>query len=278
MAAPTTPQTAKSSPRDAQVMAAILKDMGVTEYEPRVVNQMLEFTYRYVTNILDDAKVYSHHSGKQSIDADDVKLSIQHQMDRSFTSAPPRDLLMEIARQKNGTPLPLIKPHNGPRLPPDRYCLSAVNYKLKNIHKKPTLTIPRLNLGHGTSTLNKALHTLNVATKPSTSMSVSGGRISTPVGVTVVTKPAPSPQITTTVRSTPATPNTMLQPTSVISAPVSKPTTPGTTQITIPVSKPASNLPFTMRIIPSTTAAPSPQTSTTVVTGIKRKHEDDDVK
>ena len=40
MAAP-----AKSTPKDAQVMMAILKDMGVTEYEPRVVNQMLEFTY-----------------------------------------------------------------------------------------------------------------------------------------------------------------------------------------------------------------------------------------
>jgi len=36
----------KSSPRDAQVMSAILKDMGVTDYEPRLVNQMLEFTYR----------------------------------------------------------------------------------------------------------------------------------------------------------------------------------------------------------------------------------------
>ncbi len=37
---------AKSTPKDAQVMAAILKDMGVTEYDSRVINQMLEFTYR----------------------------------------------------------------------------------------------------------------------------------------------------------------------------------------------------------------------------------------
>lgn len=28
-----------------QVMIQILKDMGITEYEPRVINQMLEFTY-----------------------------------------------------------------------------------------------------------------------------------------------------------------------------------------------------------------------------------------
>ena len=36
----------KDHPQDADVMTAILKDMGVTDYEPRLVNQMLEFTYR----------------------------------------------------------------------------------------------------------------------------------------------------------------------------------------------------------------------------------------
>ena len=41
----------KSIPTDAQVMAAILKDMGVLEYEPRVINQMLEFTYRKFTTM-----------------------------------------------------------------------------------------------------------------------------------------------------------------------------------------------------------------------------------
>lgn len=41
---------------------------------------------------------------------------------------------MEIARHKNGQSLPLIKPYSGPRLPPDRYCLSAPNFRLA--HKK----------------------------------------------------------------------------------------------------------------------------------------------
>ena len=30
-------------------MIQILKDMGITEYEPRVINQMLEFTYSKYT-------------------------------------------------------------------------------------------------------------------------------------------------------------------------------------------------------------------------------------
>ena len=35
----------RSSPKDAQVMSAILKDMGVLDSESRLINQMLEFTY-----------------------------------------------------------------------------------------------------------------------------------------------------------------------------------------------------------------------------------------
>ncbi|XP_032331694.1 transcription initiation factor TFIID subunit 9B isoform X2 [Camelus ferus] len=82
---------AKNAPRDALVMAQILKDMGITEYEPRVINQMLEFAFRYVTTILDDAKIYSSHAKKPNVDADDVRLAIQCRADQSFTSPPPRD-------------------------------------------------------------------------------------------------------------------------------------------------------------------------------------------
>lgn len=101
-----------------QVMIQILKDMGVTEYEPRVINQMLEFTYSkslkkkkvqirwplagsdlwpllssgYVTTIIEDAKIYASHAKKSAVDADDIKLAIQCRMDQSFTSPPPRDV------------------------------------------------------------------------------------------------------------------------------------------------------------------------------------------
>lgn len=36
----------KHIPKDAQVIMSILKELGITEYEPRVINQLLEFTYR----------------------------------------------------------------------------------------------------------------------------------------------------------------------------------------------------------------------------------------
>lgn len=40
-------------------------------------------------------------------------------------------MLLEIARTKNVVALPLIKANCGLRLPPDRHCLLAANYKLR---------------------------------------------------------------------------------------------------------------------------------------------------
>lgn len=41
-----TNQVTKHIPKDAQVIMSILKELGINEYEPRVINQLLEFTYR----------------------------------------------------------------------------------------------------------------------------------------------------------------------------------------------------------------------------------------
>uniref|UniRef100_A0A2K6Q7I0 TATA-box binding protein associated factor 9 n=1 Tax=Rhinopithecus roxellana TaxID=61622 RepID=A0A2K6Q7I0_RHIRO len=177
----------KSMPKDAQKMAQILKDMGITEYEPRGINQMMEFAFRYVTTILDDANIYSSHAKKATIDADDVLLAIQCRPDQSFTSPPPRDFLLDIERQRNHTPLPLIKPHSGPRLPPDRYCLTAPNYRLKSLQKKAStsagrITVPRLSVGSVTSRPSTpilgtpTLQTMSVSTKVGTPMSLTGQR------------------------------------------------------------------------------------------------------
>ncbi|KAJ8712046.1 hypothetical protein PYW07_004888 [Mythimna separata] len=140
---------AKHIPKDAQVIMTIMKEVGITDYEPRVVNQLLEFTYRYVTSVLDDARVFATHSKKKTIDLEDVRLAVQMQLEKSFTSPPPREVLLEISRVKNVNPLPMIKPHCGLRLPPDRYCLSACNYRLKPAARKaapkPTISaVPTL--------------------------------------------------------------------------------------------------------------------------------------
>ncbi|XP_065643950.1 transcription initiation factor TFIID subunit 9B isoform X2 [Hydra vulgaris] len=141
-------QPVKTTPKDALVMAAILKELGVTEYEPRIINQMIEFAYRYVTDIVEDARVYSLHASRKTINLEDIKLAVSQKLDHSFTSPPPREFLLEIARTKNSQPLPLISDRSGLRLPPERYCLTSSNYRVKTVKKAP----PRLK-------------TTNVATK-----------------------------------------------------------------------------------------------------------------
>ncbi|XP_073335465.1 transcription initiation factor TFIID subunit 9 [Pagrus major] len=237
----------KTIPKDAQVMMQILKDMGITEYEPRVINQMLEFTYRYVTTIIEDAKIYATHAKKSSVDADDIKLAIQCRMDQSFTSPPPRDFLLEVARQKNQTPLPLIKPYTGPRLPPDRYCLTAPNYRLKSVQKKVSssagrISVPRLSVGA-------------VSSRPSTptigtpSVQSVTSKVGTPVSLTgqrfTVQIPPPS-QTATTKTTTPSTPvsNVLINPSLIGSK----------------------NILITTNMVSQNSAAES----------LKRKHEDDD--
>lgn len=124
-------QSVKTIPKDALTMASILKEMGVNEYEPRVINQMLEFSYRYITDVLEDARVYSFHACRKQIDLDDVVMSVERRLDHSFTSPPPREFLLEAAKTKNSQSLPLIQEKSGLRLPPDRYCLTGSNYRLK---------------------------------------------------------------------------------------------------------------------------------------------------
>ncbi|XP_041592543.1 transcription initiation factor TFIID subunit 9-like [Vulpes lagopus] len=208
----------KSMLKDAQMMAQILKDMGITEYEPRVINQMLEFVFRYVTTILDDAKIYSSHAKKATVDADVVRLAIQCRADQSFTSPPPQEIfLLDIARQRNQTPLPLIKPYSGPRLPPDRYCLTAPNYRLKSLQKKAStsvgrITVPRLSVGSVTSrpstpTLGTPTpQTMSVSTKVGTPMSLTGQRF------TVQMPTSLSPTVKASIPATSAVQNVLINP------------------------------------------------------------------
>lgn len=113
--------------KDAQVIDAILKEMSVTDYEPRVVHQLMEFTNRYVTSILQEAQVLSNYAKKDTIDLDDIQLAFNMQTDKS----PPKESLLEVAREKNNQPLPPVKSHNGIRIPFDKYTLIGTNYRLK---------------------------------------------------------------------------------------------------------------------------------------------------
>lgn len=153
-------QNVKYIPKDAQVIMAILKELGIDDFDPRVINQLLEFIYWHTTIILDDARVFANHAKKKTIDVDDVKLAIQMHAEQMSSSGPPRDILLELARSKNSTSLPPIKPQSGIRLPPDRYCLSQPNYKLKNNLNNTKKVI------NSTPTTNGTTHEIKFSTTP----------------------------------------------------------------------------------------------------------------
>lgn len=116
-------------PRDAKIVKSLLKSMGVEEYEPRVIHQFLELWYRYVVDVLTDAQVYSEHAGKSAIDSDDVKLAIQSKVNFNFSQPPPREVLLELARNRNKIPLPKSISGAGIPLPPEQDTLIGPNYQ-----------------------------------------------------------------------------------------------------------------------------------------------------
>ncbi|CAA3022867.1 transcription initiation factor TFIID subunit 9-like [Olea europaea var. sylvestris] len=127
-------------PRDAKVVKTLLKSMNVDDYEPRVVHQFLELWYRYVVDIVTDARVYSEHAGKSTIDSDDIKLAIQSKVNFSFSQPPPREVLLELARNRNKIPLPTSIAGPGIPLPPEQDTLISPNYQLA-IPKKQSQSI-----------------------------------------------------------------------------------------------------------------------------------------
>lgn len=66
-------------PSDVAMMRQLLQSMGVEDYEPRVINQLLDFMYKYTTDVLLDAESYGVHAGRPmgSADVEDVMLAVQ---------------------------------------------------------------------------------------------------------------------------------------------------------------------------------------------------------
>ncbi|KAF5727281.1 transcription initiation factor TFIID subunit 9 [Tripterygium wilfordii] len=125
-------------PRDAKIVKSLLQSMGVEDYEPHVIHQFLELWYRYVVDVLTDSQVYSEHAGKAAIDCDDVKLAIQSRVNFSFSQPPPREVLLELARNRNKIPLPKTLAGPGIPLPPEKDTLISQNYQLAFPKKEST--------------------------------------------------------------------------------------------------------------------------------------------
>ncbi|KAK9904929.1 hypothetical protein WJX75_005818 [Coccomyxa subellipsoidea] len=116
-------------PKGAVLVKNVLDSMGIKHYEPAVVTQLLEFCYRYISDVLEDAQAYSCPP-RNSIKLEDVMLAIQSQEAFQFAKPPPQEVLMQLAERRNAQPLPELKNTFGLRLPPEEDCLLGANYQL----------------------------------------------------------------------------------------------------------------------------------------------------
>lgn len=124
----------EATPRDVRLLHLILASMGVTSYQDRVPLQLMDFAYRYTRGVLQDALQYSDHahpsttsssSSNNPLTINDVRLAVAARVNYQFKPVPPKELLLDLAQERNKKPLPPIHQQYGLRLPPEKYCLTS---------------------------------------------------------------------------------------------------------------------------------------------------------
>lgn len=103
--------------------------MGVDDYEPRVLHQLLEFMHRYCTEVLEDGMVFCERAGRsrEQLECEDVQLAVRWKAASSQTTAP--HLTEYLAKARNREPL-RVPEKPGLQLPMEAACLLRTNFQL----------------------------------------------------------------------------------------------------------------------------------------------------
>merc|ERR1711879_604569 len=119
-------------PDEARVMKQILEELGITDYDPQVVTQMLDFSYGYLTEVLSDSQAFAKHRDCGAIDIEDVKLATKNKQERSKRGSsllPSRSTVSKVATKRNEKPLDA--PKSDRHMPPVRFCYNEENYEME---------------------------------------------------------------------------------------------------------------------------------------------------
>lgn len=128
----TGPAPIVEEPQDALMIRKLLSSMGVEDYEPRVVHQLLDFMYAHVSGVLQDAEAYSERAGatRGQVEVEDAMIAIQARAAFSFVQPPPQHVLAGMAAKRNARPLPPVGKVHGLRLPPEGQRLTSPHWDL----------------------------------------------------------------------------------------------------------------------------------------------------
>jgi len=133
-------------PRDARIIHLILSSLGVTSYQERVPLMLMDFAYRYTSSVLQDALLFSDaingtaNTGgtnpPATITIQDLRMSVASRINHQFNTSLPKEFLLEIAQERNKVALPTVGKEFGVRLPPEKYCLTGINWDLSETREE----------------------------------------------------------------------------------------------------------------------------------------------
>ncbi|KAJ1309103.1 hypothetical protein OPQ81_004781 [Rhizoctonia solani] len=130
-------------PRDARIIALLIAaNHSIKDAHPAVLHQLLEFSHRYTSQVLNDALVYAEHAGRAgSIQQDDVTLAVQSRVGWEMGGPVPKEHLMALATKTNAQPLPSVSDTYGIRIPA-KHALTSVDFDIVPNKPPPGLNGP----------------------------------------------------------------------------------------------------------------------------------------
>lgn len=120
-------------PRDVRLLHLMFATQGIQNYQDHVPLQLMDFAHRYTTSVLKDALAYNDHTRNvvggtnpnNTVNTDDIRLAVAAKTNYQFKPTPPKELMLELAHERNSKTLPPVIPKWGLNLPPEKYCLTA---------------------------------------------------------------------------------------------------------------------------------------------------------
>lgn len=126
-------QEAIETPRDVRLLHLLLASQSVLQYEDKVPLQLMDFAHRYTKGVLKDALMYREHAGGSPSDVsiEDIRLAIGARTQYQFKPTAPKELMLQLASERNKKVLPNVVSSWGVRLPPEKYCLTAKEWSIE---------------------------------------------------------------------------------------------------------------------------------------------------
>ncbi|SMN22073.1 similar to Saccharomyces cerevisiae YMR236W TAF9 Subunit (17 kDa) of TFIID and SAGA complexes [Maudiozyma saulgeensis] len=122
----------EDTPRDVRLLHLLLASQAIHQYEDQVPLQLMDFAYRYTRGVLKDAMI--HDSGKKTkkgLTVEDIRLAIAARTQYQFKPTAPKELMLQLAADRNKKALPQVMGSWGIRLPPEKYCLTAKEWDIE---------------------------------------------------------------------------------------------------------------------------------------------------